>query len=251
MKLRTFLAASAVLVMVAACGQNNGGSSETKALLPKKAEIDSVSYLMGVNFGSFVKGYNFGEDLNYAEIKRGMVDFIKAKGDQRDSAFVEQFKIDPNEMERVFNNFLAKRREYTMALNKENEAKFLADNLKKNGVQSTDSGLQYTILEAGNDVKPGPKDTVFVNYKGTLPDGTVFDQTPEGAKPVRMQLDRVIKGWTEGLQLIGEGGKIQLVIPSDLAYGENGTRGIEPNTPLTFEVTLAEVKPYVEKEEEK
>ncbi|MBP5235566.1 MAG: hypothetical protein J6Z20_06250, partial [Bacteroidales bacterium] len=82
MKLRTFLAASAVLVMVAACGQNNGGSSETKALLPKKAEIDSVSYLMGVNFGSFVKGYNFGEDLNFAEIKRGMVDFIKAKGDQ-------------------------------------------------------------------------------------------------------------------------------------------------------------------------
>ena len=66
-----------------------------------------------------------------------------------------------------------------------------------------------------------------------------------------MQLDRVIKGWTEGLQLIGEGGKIQLVIPSELAYGENGTRGIEPNTPLTFEVTLAEVKPYVEKEEEK
>ena len=241
MKLRTFFVAAAILATIVACGQKKEGSAETRALLPKSAEIDSVSYLIGVNFGSFIKNYNFGEDLNYGQIE---------KGNPRDSSFAEQFRIDPNEMERLFNSFLAKRREYTTALNKEKEEAFLNANLKKNGVQSTESGLQYTIIEAGNDVKPGPQDTVYVNYKGTLPDGTVFDETPEGSKPIRMQLDRVIKGWTEGLQLIGEGGKIQLVIPSSLAYGENGTRGIEPNTPLTFEVSLAEVKPFVEKEEE-
>ena len=250
MKLRTFFVAAAILATVVACGQKKEGSAETRALLPKSAEIDSVSYLIGVNFGSFIKNYNFGEDLNYGQIEKGIKAYLNAKGNPRDSAFAEQFKIDPNEMERLFNSFLAKRREYTTALNKEKEEAFLAANLKKNGVMSTESGLQYTIIEAGNDVKPGPQDTVYVNYKGTLPDGTVFDETPEGSKPIRMQLDRVIKGWTEGLQLIGEGGKIQLVIPSELAYGENGTRGIEPNTPLTFEVSLAEVKPFVEKEEE-
>jgi len=251
MKFKTIILAAAILASVVACGQKKEGSAETRALLPKSAEVDSVSYLIGVNFGSFIKNYNFGEDLNYGQIEKGIKAFLEAKGTPRDSAFVEQFKIDPNEMERVFNSFLAKRREYTSALNKEKENEFLEANRKKNGVCTTESGLQYVILEAGNEVKPGPKDTVYVNYKGTLPDGTVFDQTPEGAKPMRMQLDRVIKGWTEGLQLIGEGGKIQLVIPSELAYGENGTRGIEPNTPLTFEVSMAEVKPYVEKEEEK
>ncbi len=250
MKLRTFFVAAAILATIVACGQKKEGSAETRALLPKSAEIDSVSYLIGVNFGSFIKNYNFGEDLNYGQIEKGIKAYLNAKGNPRDSSFAEQFRIDPNEMERLFNSFLAKRREYTTALNKEKEEAFLNANLKKNGVQSTESGLQYTIIEAGNDVKPGPQDTVYVNYKGTLPDGTVFDETPEGSKPIRMQLDRVIKGWTEGLQLIGEGGKIQLVIPSSLAYGENGTRGIEPNTPLTFEVSLAEVKPFVEKEEE-
>ena len=122
----------------------------------------------------------------------------------------------------------------------------MASNKTKPGVEVTESGLQYKIIEAGNpDLKPGPSDTVKVLYKGTLLDGTVFDETKEGAEPVTMLLNRVIPGWTEGLQLVGEGGKIQLVIPAELAYGEGGNQGIEPNSTLIFDVDLVEVHKFI------
>ena len=263
MKTSKFFAAAMVMAMTVACGPKGGNAANgaqadslgtaqsvkpvnPKDFTPSKAEIDSVSYLLGINFGSFLKGYNFGDDINYSQMKRGIEDFVNAKGNQQDPDFVKQFKIDPNEMTRIFNAYLAKRQDYINAVNTQKEAEFLAKNLRKAGVTATESGLQYTIIEAGSELKPGPRDTVLVKYRGTLPDGTVFDETPEGADPVSMQLNRVIAGWTEGLQLVGEGGKINLVIPSKLAYGQNGTRGIEPNTPLTFDVEVIEVHPYVE-----
>ena len=95
-------------------------------------------------------------------------------------------------------------------------------------------------------MKPGPKDTVKVNYKGTLLDGTVFDETK--GEPVQLMLNRVIPGWTEGIQLVGEGGKIKLFIPAE---GERGQQGIEPNSTLLFDVEVVEVHPFVEKEETK
>ena len=144
-------------------------------------------------------------------------------------------------MNEVFNSYLAKRRDYTMALNKEKETKFLAENQKKDSVQVSASGLQYIIRAAGNDVKPSAEDTVFVHYKGTLLDGTTFDESPANDEGIRMLLNRVIAGWTEGLQLIGEGGKIRLFVPSELGYGENGNRGIEPNSTLIFDVELVKV----------
>ena len=264
MKTFRFIAAALVVAMAASCSANNGakvsadGADSTKtvkpvdpkSLKPRKSEIDSVSYLMGINFGSFVKGYNFGEDLNYKLIEKGMKDFLKAKGDYRDSTYGKQFKIDPEKLNDVFNSFLAKRREYTMALNKEKEAKFLAENGTKDSVQVTASGLQYIIREAGNDVKPGEADTVFVHYKGTLTDGNTFDESPKNDEGTRMVLNRVIKGWTEGLQLVGEGGKIRLFVPSELGYGENGTRGIEPYSTLIFDIELVKVNKVAEKAEE-
>jgi len=219
---------------------------DPKTLLPSKSLVDSVSYLLGINFGSLIKGNNFG-DLNYKQIERGMKEFINAKGNQRDTNFVKQFKVNPNEMNEIFNGFLSKRHDYVSSVNAQKEEKFLAANAKKKDFQTTPSGLQYRVIEAGNDVKPGPKDTVFVRYKGTLEDGTVFDETPEGAKPVRMLLNRVVKGWQEGLAFVGEGGKIELVVPSKLGYGERGNQLIEPNTPLIFEVALDSVKHYIEK----
>ena len=263
MKTSKFFAAAMVLAMTVACGPKGGNaangaqadslgiSQPVKPASPKdtkfsKAEIDSVSYLLGINFGSFLKGYNFGEDINYAQMKRGISDFVNAKGNQNDPEFVKQFKIDPNEMNRIFNDYLAKRQNMVLAENKVKEGKFLAQNRKNAGVVVTETGLQYKIIEEGGLKASSARDTVVVRYRGTLPDGSVFDETPEGAEPVRMQLNRVIAGWTEGLQLVGEGGKINLVIPSELAYGTNGTRGIEPNTPLTFDVEVIEVHPYVE-----
>ena len=220
-----------------------------KDVTPTKGQIDSVSYLVGIQFGSFIKGYNFG-DLNMAKIKQGMMDFIKSKGNQRDPEFVKQFKVNPEEMNQLFNSYLEKRQAYIGLKNKEAGEKFMASNKTKAGVEVTESGLQYKIIEAGNpDLKPGPADTVKVLYKGTLLDGTVFDETKEGAEPITMLLNRVIPGWTEGLQLVGEGGKIQLVIPSELAYGEGGNQGIEPNSTLIFDVDLVEVHKFVPKEE--
>ena len=268
MKINFIALAAAALAMVS-CGNAKGDKAaaeaaadslqteivkaekpvSAKGLLPTKAEKDSVSYLMGINFGSFLKAYNFGDDLNYGLIKKGINDFLKAKGTPRDSAFASQFKINPEEMNELFDNYLQKRRQYTLAVNKEKEQKFLAANAKKEGVQVTESGLQYIINETGTENKAeDPRDTVVVRYKGTLEDGTVFDETHD--TPATFSLNRVIRGWTEGMQLVGEGGSIRLFVPSELAYGENGTQNIEPNTPLIFDVTIEQVKKFVEKEEE-
>ncbi|MBR1705974.1 MAG: FKBP-type peptidyl-prolyl cis-trans isomerase [Bacteroidales bacterium] len=243
---KIFAIASASVLMVACGSAAVEGSKEVRDLLPAKSEIDSASYLIGVNFGSWIKGNNFGE-LNYSEIIRGIKDWQKAKGTPQDSTFFEQFKVDPNEMNTVLDNFIQKRRAYTGALNNEKGEKYIEKFLQEEGAEKTESGLAYKIIEAGSDVKPtSDKDTVWVNYKGTLLDGTVFDENEN----INFQLNRVIKGWGEGLKLIGEGGKAQLVIPGDLAYGEYGTRGIDPNSTLVFDVELIKVGPFVEKEEE-
>ena len=253
MKTFKLLAMAAVLVTAVACNSNapaaeDGQAAEItnpKDILPSKAVTDSVSYLMGINFGSFLKGYGFGDRLNYAEIKKGIDDFVHATGNHADTNFLKQFKISPEEMNRMFGEYLQKISEYTLAVNKEKETKFLAANAKKEGVQTTESGLQYIISEAGNDVKPGPQDTVFVHYVGKLLDGTIFDQTTEAAPSAQLTMNRVIAGWTEGMQLIGEGGKATFFIPSELGYGTRGQQGIEPNSTLIFDVTLDSVKRYV------
>ena len=251
MKARKFLiVALALSVATVACSQNSTklpDGTDAKDLLPSKSQVDSVSYLLGINFGSMLRSYNFGEDLNFAEMKQGMLDIIRAEGNQNDPSFVEQFKINPELINDVFNGFLEKRSKYTSALNLAKESKFLADNAKKAGVETSASGLQYKIIEAGTGDKPGPQDTVLVRYKGTLLDGSVFDQVwGDDSEPIRLTLDRVIPGWTEGLQLLGKGGKAQLYIPAVLGYGENGTGGIEPNSTIIFDVELVDIFPYVD-----
>lgn len=218
-----------------------------KDYTPSKAQIDSVSYLVGINFGSFIRGYNFG-DLNFAQIKKGMLDFINAKGSQNDPEFVNQFKVNPEAMNDLFSAYLEKRQMCLSLENKEKAEKFFASNKNKEGVATTASGLQYKIIEAGNtDKKPGLLDTVKVYYTGTLLNGNVFDACKEeDANPATFTLNSVIKGWQEGMQLVGEGGKIRLWVPSELGYGERGTQGIEPNSALCFDVTLLEVAKYVE-----
>ena len=248
MKISKIFAIASAAVLIVACGTPAAeGSKETRDLLPKKSQIDSASYLVGVNFGSWIKGNNFGE-LNYSEVIKGIKDWMKAEGTTQDSTFVEQFKINPEEMNAVLDGFIQKRRAYTSALNTEKGQEYIENFLKEEGAVQTESGLAYKIIEAGSDKKAtSDKDTVWVNYKGTLLDGTVFDQNDD----INFTLGRVIKGWSEGMKLIGEGGKIKLVIPGDLAYGEYGTRGIEPNSTLVFDVDLNKVGAFVEPVEEK
>ena len=247
MKISKFFAiASAVVLMVACGGPAVEGSKEVKALLPTKAQTDSASYLIGVNFGSWIKGNNFGE-INYDQMLKGIKDWMKAEGNVQDSSFFAQFKVDPNKMNEVLDGYIQKRRAYTGALNTEKGEKFIENFLKEEGAQKTESGLAYKIIEPGNDKKAvSDQDTVWVDYKGTLLDDTVFDEN----KDINFTLNRVIPGWAEGMKLIGEGGKVKLVIPGNLAYGEYGTRGIDPNSTLVFDVTLNKVGNFVAPVEE-
>jgi FKBP-type peptidyl-prolyl cis-trans isomerase len=119
---------------------------------------------------------------------------------------------------------------------------FLAANKGKEGVVVLPSGLQYKILKAGTGPKPAASDTVACNYRGTLIDGKEFDSSYKRGQPSKFPVSGVIKGWTEALQLMPVGSKWQLVIPSDLAYGENGNQGIPPNSTLIFEVELVSIE---------
>ena len=247
MKAIKFFAAALAVAFAVSCN-SSAQKVEVDVELPTAAEVDSVSYLIGINFGSFIKGNNFAEnlkDLDMAQIKKGMEDFLKAEGNPYDPEFGKQFDIDLDRMGEILNGYLTKKMEYKKAVNKKLGEDFLAKNILKNDVDSTASGLQYTIVAAGAEEKIQPQDTVWVNYKGTLLDGEIFDQNDS----TQFVANRVIKGWTEGLGLLGEGGKATLYIPSDLAYGENGTRGIEPNSTLIFEVEVLKVGKFVPQEE--
>ena len=115
---------------------------------------------------------------------------------------------------------------------------FLEENAKKEGVVTTPSGLQYQVIEEGSGRSPGPGDTVTVNYRGTLIDGSVFDSSAKHGGPATFKLDAVIKGWSEGLRLMKEGGKAKLFIPQNLAYGQ---RGPLAHRALIFDVELLKV----------
>ena len=196
---KLFLIASAAAV-VAACGSSQvEGSQAVRSLLPTKGEVDTTSYLLGVNFGLVMSQNNFGE-LNMAQVEKGMKDALNAKeGQPMDSAYVKQFKIDPSDMNSIINSFLQKRTAYEGALNKEKGDKFRHEFAVKNSADSTASGIVYLIQDSGSDVRAtDDRDTVKVNYRGTTIDGKEFDKN-EG---IEFPLNRVIKGWTEGMKLV-------------------------------------------------
>lgn len=158
--------------------------------------------------------------------------------------------LTEEEMQETLQSFQTEMRAKMMEKMKKEQAvegkkssKYLEDNLKKEGVKATKSGLQYKVIKEGKGALPKATDTVKVHYKGTLTDGTEFDSSYKRKEPAEFMVGGVIKGWTEALQMMPVGSKWELTIPSDLAYGEKGMGGdIPPNSVLCFEVELLEVK---------
>jgi len=203
---------------------------------------DSLSYALGFNIGDNLRN-NLIQDsivVDFETLSNGFRAALNGKDGILTKEEVQQVML-------LFQQDLQARSELkkqqALELNKKQGEEFLAENAKKEGVITTSSGLQYKIIKEGSGKKPTPNSTVKVHYTGKLIDGKVFDSSVERGKPVEFKLNGVIPGWTEGLQFIGEGGKIILYIPSDLAYGKNGAgQAIPPNATLIFEVELLEVK---------
>ena len=239
--IKLFAIAAISAAMLASCK----ATPDVDVEMPSSDQVDSVSYLIGVNFGYFLKANNFAaklSDINMTAVKAGMNDFINAKGRMDSEEFKAGFKIDPDTMNDVFNEYIEKRNAYIAAVNAKEGESFLEKKYNEGGVEKTESGLLYEIIEDGDEVKAGPADTVWCHYTGTLIDGTKFDGTEPDGEPARFTLDRVIKGWTEGMQLVGQGGKIKLYIPADLAYGERPMGStIKPNSTLIFDVEITKV----------
>lgn len=200
-------------------------------------ENDKISYSVGFQIGGDFKRQ--GVTLNPDLIVKGIQDAIA--GSEPLMAPSEMSKTLA-ELKRKIMNAQQEERRKAAEKNLAEGKRFLEDNAGKEGVKVLPSGLQYKVIKEGTGAMPKATDTVTVHYRGALIDGTEFDSSYSRGEPATFPLDRVIKGWTEGLQLMKEGGTSQLLIPPGLAYGEQGSGRVPPNSTLIFEVELISVK---------
>ena len=233
--LKRVITGLAVAALVAGCQPQDNDKTEAAGL---ETDLERLSYGMGYNLGSRIKGeIDIDVDTFATGVRHGTTGDQRLMSDEEIVAAMQKFQ------EQASAQHEAEMAELSASNQAASEA-FLAENAAKEGVVTTESGLQYRVIEAGEGDKPGLTDTVEVHYRGTLVDGTEFDSSYGRGEPVVFPVNGVIPGWTEALQLMSEGAKWELVIPSDLAYGPGGTGGpIGPNQALVFEVELLDVKP--------
>ena len=203
-----------------------------------KEKKDKVSYAIGLDVGGAMKKQSIDIDTDI---------FMKGLKDALAGGKKLMTDDEIRETMTAFSHEMADKQKETMKKlaekNKQEGDAFLAENKKKEGVKTLASGLQYKVTAEGTGKTPKAGDTVTVNYRGTLVDGTEFDSSFKRGQPATFPVGGVIKGWTEALQLMKVGAKWQLFIPSDLAYGDKGAGGmIGPNAVLIFEVELISVK---------
>ena len=227
------LMGSAVLVM-AGCSDN---SLTTKSVKLTNA-TDSASYALGIligennkqNLESSPAGKEFNQDL----LINGFIHTMKG----------EEGQITSKESQTIVQAFFKKVSEQESTKNEAEGKAFLEKNKTKEGIVTTESGLQYKIVTKGTGKKPTAEETVECNYKGTLIDGTEFDSSEKNGGPVKFKVGQVIPGWTEALKLMPVGSKWELYIPGELAYGPRGAgKVIGPNSTLIFEVELVSIVP--------
>lgn len=207
--------------------------------LELKTQKDKVSYAIGLDVGNGLKKNEVDVDPDI--VAKAIKDILSGNKPLMTEQEVKTTILD------LQKDVQAKQQERMKAQgdkNKKEGEAFLAQNKTKDGVKTLPSGLQYTVITEGKGKSPKASDTVTVQYRGTLIDGTEFDSSYKRGQPATFPVGGVIKGWTEALQLMQEGSKWQLFIPSDLAYGASGTQGgpIGPNAVLIFEVELVSIK---------
>lgn len=194
--------------------------------------MDKLSYAWGMAMGQQLKGMGV-KDLNKEDFDEAVHASFEGK----------ETKLSTEEAQKILNDYLQELNKKNEAIAREAGDKFLEANRKNPGVHVTASGLQYVVDKEGTGKQPTATSEVTVHYTGRLLDGTVFDSSINRGEPATFPLNRVIPGWTEGLQLMKEGGKYTFFIPSDLAYGPQGIPNvIPPHSTLIFDVELLTVK---------
>jgi len=231
-KFFTVFAAAILLLALTVFSACKGKDAESPDALDKDS-----SYAFGMLMANQLSGqYGLvGLSFNYQAFADGFRDF----NEEKETRITQEKAIEL--INAAFTSMQAREDEKAWlegTKNREEGEAYLAENAARSGVMTTDSGLQYEVVKQGNGAKPGPNDSVRVNYEGTLIDGTVFDSSYRGGQPIEFLLSSVIPGWTEGLQLMNEGSTYRFVIPSDLAYGSSGAGPIPPSATLVFTVEL-------------
>lgn len=223
---------SILLLLIGACFITSGCVTEAKLDTDKKKQSYAVGYFTGKDLAK--QSVSFDIKM----IQEGIKDAFKDK-----PAIAKEDLVDAQQalIATIRENY-QKEMESLSLKNAEEGKAFLADNKSKKGVKTTKSGLQYKVITQGKGNKPSTSDKVSVHYRGTLLNGEEFDSSYKRKQPAEFGVTQVIAGWTEALQLMQEGSKYELYIPSDLAYGSRGTQGaIGPNQTLIFEVELLKI----------
>ncbi len=235
----TLLAVAALAQNPPAPAQNAPAPAQKAPASTFKTRAEKRSYALGLDIGRQMKRQSL--DINPAVFAEGMKDALAGKQARLSDEEIRTILADLQNEMRVKQ---AQAMKEQAEKNKQVGEAFLAENKKKDGVVTLPSGLQYKILKAGDGPKPTAEDTVVCQYRGTLLDGKEFDSSYKHNQPATFPVNRVIKGWTEALQLMPAGSKWQLFVPPDLAYGERGAGGeIPPDATLIFEVELVSIKP--------
>ena len=224
--MKKYIKIALVLSVISSC-QN---LTQQKFNFDEANELEKVSYSIGVNVATSIKSEGL-DSINSFYISKGFQDVFENK----------DLAINIEESNKIIGEYFNKKQDAKNQSLAIDSKIFLEQNKQKDGVITTESGLQYLILSEGRGNNPTLNDNVTVHYHGTLIDGTIFDSSVDRKQPATFPLNGVIPGWQEALQMMSVGSKWKIFIPSELAYGESGAGAIGPNSTLIFEVELLSI----------